>query len=97
MNGKLTNEVIKPAGAFGALGFVKGLLEDNNLINDLVVLINQERDKLGNNDIINASKLRENLTSLSKSLHSQLAGHLDKWIQNGLTVEPANSLPKAGA
>jgi hypothetical protein len=76
------------------LDFIKGALKSDEQLNKLVVSINEERVKLGNNVTINANQLRENLMDLSKSLHNQLAGHLDKWIQNGLTVEPANQLPK---
>ena len=76
------------------MDFIKGALKSDEQLNKLVVSINEERVKLGNNVTINANQLRENLMDLSKSLHNQLAGHLDKWIQNGLTVEPANQLPK---
>jgi hypothetical protein len=67
----------------------------NEQLNNLVVSINEERLKSNNTVTINANELRENLMNLSKSLHNQLAGHLDKWIQYGLRVEPANRLPQA--
>jgi hypothetical protein len=91
----IKNEVIKPAAGFSALDFIKGALKSDEQLNKLVVSINEERVKLGNKVTINANQLRENLMDLSKSLHNQLAGHLDKWIQYGLTVEPANRLPQA--
>ncbi len=97
MGGIVKSEVIKPAGAFAALDFVRGILNDNKLIDELANNITKERQKSNNNSVpINANELRENLIDLSKSLHNQLASHLDKWIQNGLTVEPANPLPKPG-